>query len=551
MLTMEEALLLLRNGKQKQWLIVDWDWHTDHGDNGGVYVGLVRSEKAAECLKSISWDVSKGDSLTGFSMWWDDEVWKTEYSYAPVSADSWPLVVHRDFYGVAETQYELIEEFRHFHNLWHDRKSDNYYKIKDNGDRQKVVFRDTNNALLVDTAMLRQFCAARDLCIILQVDVIQFFNEEISESSQEFHEDDLVATIHKTNDASFSGKPAFGSVLGKSIIRPLAKERCGIWPYETNKSYESYIIGVMEDGSDATYTSDPESLDNYFGKNPGHPHYLTPIYFRKDVLKKYLERPSLFSVEDGHLRCGSLWSVRIDNDHEDHVIVFLGDLGRDLPESEQRYWRSFNIRPEGGLSESCFKRSFLGEFADPLNAELLIKPARQKLLELWRKAFGFNLYAPFHEDDKGILADLRLPIGDEWIEFDKCTIAATKIFVDYLNEADLVKGATDTIKQLEVKEPSRPIRGIDKLVAWLSEHGGDTNLLECIDSLRIAQALRSKSAAHRKSSALAELLKKHGMEDASPKEVYKKLILVPILNYCQVLAEFAESRIISNEETNQ
>ena len=516
-------------------------------DSGGVYIGLVRAEKAAKCLKSASWDVSKGDSLTGFSMWWDDGLEKTEYSYAPVEADSWPLVVHRDFYGLEETQYDLIEEFRHFHNLWHDRKNDNYYKIKDDGDRQKVVFRNSSNALLVDTAILRQFCAARGLCIILQVDVTQFFDHEISESSQEFYEDDLVATSHKTNDVAFSSKPAFGRMLGKRIIRPLPKESCGIWPYKAKKSYESFIVGVNEDGSDATYSSDPEYLANYFGKNPGHLHYLTPIFFRKDVLKKYLERPRIFSIEDGYLRCGGLWGVRLDNDHEDHVVVFLGDLGRDLPESEQRYWRSFNIRPEGGLSETCFKRSFLGQFSNPLNAELLIKPARLKLLESWHEAFGFNLYAPFHEDDKGILADLRLPIGDEWAEFDKCTIAATKIFIDYLNETDLANGAADAIKQLKAKDPDRPIRGIDKLAAWLGEHGSDAYLVECIDSLRLAQALRSKSAVHRKNSALAELLRKHGMEEASPREVYKELILLPMLTYCQTLSIFAESRNTSKD----
>lgn len=548
MLSMKEALSLLRDAERRQWLIADWSWHTDHGDNGGVYIGLVRSEKAAEYLKSASWDVSKGDALTGFNMWWDDGVEKTEYSYAPVSADSWPLVVHRGFYGLEPTQYDLIEEFRHFHNLWHDRQGDDYYKMTDACDRQKVVFRDDKNALLVDTAMLRQFCAARRLCIILQIDAVQFFDEKVTESSQEFHEDDLVATIHKTNDAAFSGKPAFGRMLGKRIIRPLPKENCGIWPYEAEKSYESYIVAVKEDGSDAVYTSDPGALNNYFGKNPGHPHYLTPICFRKDVLKKYLEKPSLFSVEDGYLRCGGLWGIRIDNDHEDRVVVFLGDLGRDLPESEQRYWRSFNVRPEGALSESCFKRSFLSQFADPLNAELLIKPARRKLLESWHKAFGFSLYAPFHEDDKGILADLRLPISDEWTEFDRCTIAATKVFVDYLNEADLAREAVDAIKQLKAKDPHRDIRGIDKLAAWIGEHSGDGELLECIDSLRVAQSLRSKSAVHRKSAALTELLKKHGMEDASPREVYKKLILVPILTYCQAFAAFAESRNPSKEE---
>ena len=42
MLTIEGALSLLRDGEQRQWLIADWGWRMSHGDNGGVYVGLVR-----------------------------------------------------------------------------------------------------------------------------------------------------------------------------------------------------------------------------------------------------------------------------------------------------------------------------------------------------------------------------------------------------------------------------------------------------------------------------------------------------------------------------
>jgi hypothetical protein len=162
MLSMEQALELLKDGARRQWLIADWGWYNKERGNGGVYIGLVRADKAEKYVKHASWNVSKGDGLTGFTMWWDEGVEHTEYNYSPISDDSWPLVIHRDFYGLEEMQYDLLEEFRHFHNLWHDRKTDNYYKIKSNGDKQRVVFRDDNGALLVDTASLRQFCAARN-----------------------------------------------------------------------------------------------------------------------------------------------------------------------------------------------------------------------------------------------------------------------------------------------------------------------------------------------------------------------------------------------------
>jgi len=540
MMTMDEALDLLRDGERRQWLIADWSWHISGRGNGGVYIGLVRGDTAETCIDDSSWTVSKGDGLTGFCMWREDGEERTEYSYAPASGESWALVIHRDFHGMEQDQLDLLEEFRLFHNLWHDRKTDNYFKILEDGTKQKVVFRDNSGAMLVDTAALRQFCAARGLKVLLQVDSVQFFDTPQDESSEEIVDSGLYASRHVTND-SFSDKPAFGRLLGKRLIDALPLEKCGVWPYEVDKSFESFIIGAFDDGSDALFTSDPDHLADYFGKNPDNPHYLTPVHFRKDVLKKYLEKPSLYSVEDGYLRCGSMWALRMDNDHEDKVVVFLGDLGRDLPEAEQRYWRSFNVRPDGGLSETCYKRSFLAEFTDPSNPELAIKYERRKLLEKWYVAFGFELYVEFHKDDSGVLSDVRAPISDEWIEFDRCTIAATKVFIDYLNESQLAKLAATEIAKMKEAAPEKPIRGIDKLQAWLRQNGGDEAPVDLISSLRLLQELRSKSAAHRKSSALTALLKDKGLEDESPREVYRKLILEPMLDYCRQLSVFAEN----------
>lgn len=540
MLTMDEALQLLVAGEQRQWLIADWDWHISGSGNGGVYIGLVRGDIAEKCLDNASWDVIKGDVLTGFSMWWENGEKRTEYSYDPVSGESWPLVIHRNFHGLEQDQLDILEEFRLFHNLWHDRRTDNYFKILNDGTKQKVVFRDSNGAILVDTAAIRKFCAARGLKILLQVDSVQFFDAPQEEKSEEINDSGLYASRHVTNDSIF-GKPAVGRLLGKRLIEPLPIQKCGVWPYEDEKTHEAFIIGTLDDGSDAVFTSDPDELADYFGKNRTNPHYLTPVQFFKDVLKKYLEKPSLYSVEDGYLRCGSLWGLRIDNDHEDKVVVFLGALGRDLPESEQRYWRSFNVRPEGGVSGTCFKRSFLAQFSDPTNPDLAIKLERRKLLGKWREAFGFELYAEFHENDAGVLTDLRVPISDEWAEFDRCTIAATKVFIDYLNESQLAKLAATEVAKMKESNPDKPVRGIDKLQAWFRQNEGCSALEDLIASLRLLQELRSKSAAHRKSSKLNDLLTDRGLENESPREVYRQLILHPMLSYCRRLSEFAEN----------
>ena len=542
MLTMDQALELLRDGERRQWLVADWRWHITDRGNGGVYIALIRDEASDTCLDSVSWDVTSGHGLTGFSIRWQDGEERTEYTYDPVSAKSWPLVIHRNFHGLAPDQVDLLEEFRHFHNLWHDRNTDNYYKVLDDGERKKVVYRDPQGALVVDTATLRRFCGARGLKIILQIDAVQFFAEPQEECSREISEASLHANYRISNEST-SGGPKFGRLLGKRLIDALPKERCGIWPFEAKKSYTSFIIGALDDGSDAVFTSDPDQLADYFGKNPKNPNYLTAVHFRKEVLKKYLEKPRLYSVDDGYLHCGSKWGMRMDNDHDDKVVVFLGDLGRDLPESEQLYWRSFNVQPEGGLSETCFKRSFRGDFADPKSPELAIKFERPRLLEKWRMAFGFELYDSLHEDDKGILADLRGPISEEWTEFDRCTIAASKVFIDYLNESHLAKLAADELQKLKERFPDKPVRGIDKLQAWLTQFGNGHGLDGCVAPLRLLQELRSKSAAHRKGSAFTTLLKSKDLDGESPRFVYRKLILEPLLDYCRQLSDFADQRI--------
>jgi hypothetical protein len=60
-------------------------------------------------------------------------------------------------------------------------------------------------------------------------------------------------------------------------------------------------------------------------------------------LQKYYNNAELYTVTEGSVSCKARWHLRLDNDHSDYLAVFLGDLGRDLPEPERQYWKGFNI----------------------------------------------------------------------------------------------------------------------------------------------------------------------------------------------------------------
>ena len=159
--------------------------------------------------------------------------------------------------------------------------------------------------------------------------------------------------------------PEYQSCLylsGKIFISSFEKNKCGIWPYDEKKKYEDYIIGIDDNGNEIIVNSNPNDLGNFFQSNNDNPSYLTPVFFNKEVLDKYYKHSTTYNVEAGFVRCGGLWGLPIDNDIPNNkIVVWLGDLGRNLPYSEQKYWRGFNIVPAGGISRTFFNQQIIAK----------------------------------------------------------------------------------------------------------------------------------------------------------------------------------------------
>ena len=95
-------------------------------------------------------------------------------------------------------------------------------------------------------------------------------------------------------------------------------------------------------------------LNESLGKTP----FLTPVYFRPEVLRKYYDAPQRYKVETGYLRCVGLWGIPFERRTDDLVQVWLGDLGQ-IPHIDQRHWRTHCVQPPGtGISEARFRRDF-------------------------------------------------------------------------------------------------------------------------------------------------------------------------------------------------
>jgi hypothetical protein len=477
---------------KKAWITVYLSFH-DASKNGAVFCALVPRDKLAKVLEDSSWELSIGDGLPGCVERNDDEV--VFYERFGNSDGIEPFVICRRFCDLKPPYVEVVEEFRLFHNLYYDSPNNTYVRIDDNGDEEEIIKLGKDGAVEVKVKAIRQFLALKEMYFVLYFDIIRFSRiplKTIDPKDTELTEkgSDYIFTFH-VQPALFADddKKSASRLCGKKIIPPFDKEKSGKWPYDDKPSqYTSFIIGVNDEGENVAYSCDPKGLANNFGANRGAPDFLTPVFFRREVLDKYYANSERYSVEDSYLRCGSLWGLRLDNNHERYVVVFLGDLGQSLSYQEQQYWASFNVPPDGGISRVYYQRSIEGEFADPESLDLLFKYRFEAFQRVWDERFGWALFQPLTQSDQHRYASLHLPLTNNQAEFDAQVLALAIILIDSLNEKEIAKQA-----------PNLPegAKGITKFETFLKAQGFESTD-SVVSFLRSLWDLRSTGAGHRK-----------------------------------------------------
>lgn len=453
-----------------------------------VYTALAPTSYRTTAMTGPSWDLHIGNGRPSFSQRADEKGgWITTYDRYPRDVVE-PLVYVRQFHGVRPNYCEISEEFRLFHDLVADAATGELLKIDDAGNTI-VAAHVAPYDVRVLTALVRQYQAARQLDLLLFIDSTIDFDPSLhAPDNQEWITDTLNASL-SAGDLG-PGRP-FSRFLATRVLPPPPREDCGVWPYEREDTYyPEFIIGTTDIGEPVRFSCNPDNLANLFGGNAGAPLYLTPVHFRREVLAKYYGRPELYRVHDGYLRCGGLWGLRMDNDGPDTVVAWLGDLGRDLPASERDYWRSFNVAPARPISKSAYRRQILAQFADADAVDLRFRAAYVELREAWVHRYGWPLYRDPEPGDAHLLDVVRRPLHDTELELEELVRTLTKLLVDFLNEAELVRGL-----------PPGPDgeKGISKFERWLKSERY-RHIDRDIALLKDLQAVRSQGVAHGKGS---------------------------------------------------
>lgn len=515
------------------WVVLYHQWSEDT-QRGGIFCALVSPAATIRIIQRTGWDLLIEEGQPGYST----SSAGVEYHRFGTDEGIEPLVFVRSFAGAKPRSIELAEEFRHFHHLYDDRSSGQLVRIDEAGD-DEVVAEIKDDLVRVRKPDLVKFLAAKQMNLVVFFE----FDELLRGSINPVPVDDRKEEVSLPDRVwgrwmgHFDNK-VLSRLMGKRVMlsgpRP---DRDNVW--SRVKKYEDYIIGYDEDGASKFHNSNPEILANYFGANPGAPHYLTPVFFARAVLDKYYSDPSKYSVTDGYLQRQGLWGMRLDNDGKDHVVAFLGDLGRDLPHKEQLHWKSHNVSPDGKLSEVAVRRSFFGQFASPSKADHVFKNTYRKFNKAWRGKFGWELFRALSDEDKHLFDRVHIPASESPVEFDSQLIGLTKLMIDSMNDAELSQ---------QLSDPVPDEKSIQKLQRFLKSRGYpycDRDLAV----FRVAQTLRSKSAAHRKGADLNRTMAKLGVSDKSPKEIIEWLLSGLTLAMVDLAAHFVGKDVVASVES--
>lgn len=475
------------------------------------FSALISDDSILSDKKEGSWGLEPGGGTPGLVFTYSES--KVDWNYESYYGRGIePLVLLRDFYEQKQRIIELAEDIRLYFNLWYDDKNDTYTQIQDDGS-EIVVVRVTPNKVDIRRDYIELYLAIRRINLVIYTDFEKYMDNDGGEVSKDVKRKNLVINYFVKDYAELlaSDKNSFlMHFRSKQYLRYDKKFDPEKQENDQKKYLEFEFAAKKVNNNIKIFSCDPDGLRNFFGKNPKAPFFLTPVFFRKEVLEKYFNSPDKFLVKDGVLFANGLWTLKLDNNHKNVVSVFLGDL-RSLPLSEQYYWKSYNIVTDSKISSVQFNRSFMAEFTDPSQIDLLFRQHYIELHDIWINKLGWPIFRELNEADSYHLSRIRLLTSENQSVFDEIVLSLHKLLVESINVAKLSK----------ILPPIENEKSIDKILRYLSKQDAivDANFGKFLKELH---TLRSASSAHMKGENYLKARKKF---ENSEKDGLKEIIV--------------------------
>lgn len=446
--------------------------------SGGVYCYLVADTHLREHLKTREkavWKGSEGRPTVSTFDLPNGEV--SRYASFGIEGIE-PFLYSKYFPFVKEKYIDVSEEFVNYFRLYEKgtKKDRTYYFFDEVGDMEEVLVITPERAR-VKQRFLMEYISVRRMHFAICFDFMVVANVSLTEMGAELQDEDYVSDSGNYNHLIrfCPGSTDLQSwITGKVVIKYDPKKTQKTW-YDNDYEYEEFIIGYDNEGELLSVRCDSDEHQ-----------FFRPVYFKKEVLAKYYNDPAKYHVDGFEITC-TAFSLKMDNNHDDYVVVFLNYL-RMLPQKEQLYWKHYNIapQPDMGISGSYYDTMVMGSWSRKSDAlDVRFKQEYKSFNKSWFDKFGWHFYKEPSGTDVHLFNGLHLPADNSVRSFCDQMLLVVKFTIDSLNEQMLAK----ELPKIENE------KGISKFERFMKTHA--TDIPDLFVFLKHLQNLRSGMIAHK------------------------------------------------------
>jgi hypothetical protein len=437
---------------------------------------------ALSAMQTTGWPISSGDGNPTYSYHYEGGSRVFEYHPMEKSQGFEPFLFRTSHHHEKfATEWEFSQSARLFLGLWRDPKGKNLFVINPSAEMELAVeFGDS--FVRIRSNLLDALLGVRGKNLLQLFEVAQPLADNQLVVRRSLVSDDSDWQAHYFGNEKDSVIDRFQAVSGKFRYLPMLTDDAIASLENTTDIDKTFIVGRNSDGSLAISTSNPDELNNYFDLNPGQLPYLTPVFFKRDVLTKYVDDPERFSLEPTRLFCGYIWSIQIDTTYDNEVMVWLGDLGQYLPDTEYFHWRHHNIFSSKSVSNETIQRDIHGQWVESSDIFLALSESIASLNLEWEKAFSHRFFKNLGDFDRTRLSTLTYPTNATYKGVVSQVEKLALLLIEAIN--------TDYLPKTKNLDGS-----INRLVAFMKEHGIN-EADEMVSNLRDLYRTRSKAGAH-------------------------------------------------------
>jgi hypothetical protein len=421
-----------------------------------------------------------------------------------------PLTVHRTFEGYEKDKsyFEILQKLTHSFDLHYVPHLKAWCRLDGNGDIEPVVKHYSlpeaksgygGYIITIKRDVLDTFLLAGKYKAVCAFDFTRtdFGSFNGWDNTREESEVDTEGLIYR-----LTVQPTVGSYLrGVQILEPLMNAEKAISRLRHGgepKEYASFIAFDTKNNAVKEISCAPGATANYFTES-SLPFEVTSAFFRPEVLQRYKADTAKYRVDERSINCRGAWSLKTyDINDAGQVHTYLVYL-RDLPFSEQLYWKSFNEKPKGSISKRAFTTDIEGDFFTEYNALqslLHILKGLDKKVQWWALKDGSlpsNIHYPATQ------------VADEWAE---AILRLDQLVVEGLN----TKWLKRCLDALSVTYPASE-GSLGLLSRALQANGFDEEQAKsAMAPLRDLHHLRSKVKGHVKGDE-AEALRQAALQE--------------------------------------